>query len=329
MGNALTQTGYFLFSLDTELGWGYYDKDRARVRKFSPDGSRERRSIERLLDVLDEFGITATWALVGHLFYERCALCEICPILAWKGKYESFAQIYDSDASLWYAPDMVNLLLTRGARHEIAFHGYTHEVFDEKSMSAERAKLEIDEWLRLSRARGILPRAVVFPRDRAGHLQVFKAAGFLCYRGRETMPVFYRTRYGGKLLKALDQIFAVSAPPVYAPDEVTTAPLLDLKASQEFFEFNRRLELLLDALNLHALRIRRMVKGVRRAAKEKKILHICAHPWEFQTDRDFEKLRFLLGHVADEVAAGSLVSIGMTEMADRILSAAGGPGALP
>jgi len=329
MSDTLPQVGYFLLSLDTELGWGYYDKDRARARKFSPDGSRERRSIERLLDVLDEFHITATWALVGHLFYERCVRCEICPILAWKGKYESFAQIYDSDAPLWYAPDAVNLLLTRGARHEIAFHGYTHEVFDEKTMSAERARLEIDEWLRLSRERGIFPHAVVFPRDRAGHLEVFKSAGFLCYRGRATMPAFYRTRYGGRLLKALDQILAVSAPPVYSPDELATVPLVDLKASQEFFEFNRRLELMLDALNLDTLRIRRMVKGVRRAAKEKKILHICAHPWEFRTDRDIEKLRFLLGHVADEVAAGSLVSIGMTDMANRILSAAGGPGAPP
>ena len=323
MSDTLAQTGYFLLSLDTELAWGYYDKDRARARKFSPDGSRERRSIERLLDVLDEFRITATWALVGHLFHKRCALCAVCPILDWKGKYESFAQIYDTDAPLWYAADMVNLLLTRGARHEIAFHGYTHEVFDEETMSEDRAWLEIAEWLRLSRKRGILPRAVVFPRDRSGHLEVLREAGFLCYRGRGTTPVYYRTRYGGKLLKALDQIFAISPPPVYAPGELTTAPLLDLRASEEFFSFNRRLELLLDGLDWHTLRIRRMVKGVRRAAREKKIVHICAHPWEFQTDKDFEKLRFLLGHVAEEVAAGSLESVGMTDLANRILGDAG------
>lgn len=317
-----TQTGYFLLSLDTELGWGYYDLDKARSKKFSPDGSRERRSIERLLDILDEFQITATWALVGHLFYEKCALCETCPILAWQGKYDSFAQIYQTDNPLWYGGDVVDRLLARGARHEIAFHGYTHEVFSEKTMSEERARLEVREWLRVSRERGIVPRTVIFPRNRIGHLAVFKDAGFLCYRGVEDIPPLHRRRYGGDLLKPIDHILAISTPPVYSPEQLEVAPLVDLKASQEFFGFSRRLELVLDALDLQTLRIRRMVKGIRKAARERKILHIFAHPWEFQTEKDFEKLRYLLGHVADEIATGSIQSIGMADLANRALKAA-------
>src|SRR3990172_3955205 len=122
-GETKAQTGYFLFSLDTELAWGYFDMDRLRSERFSSDGSRERRAIDRLLDILDEFNIVATWALVGHLFYEKCEKCDLCPILEWQGKYRSFEQIYETNAPLWYGADVVETLLARGGRHEIAFHG--------------------------------------------------------------------------------------------------------------------------------------------------------------------------------------------------------------
>lgn len=321
--SAVAQPGYFLFSLDTELAWGYYDLDEVRLRKFSPDGSRERRSIERLLDILDEFQITATWALVGHLFYAKCMLCETCPILAWQGKYESFAQIYQTDNPLWYGGDIIDHLLARGDRHEIAFHGYTHEVFSEQTMSEERARLEITEWLRAARERGIVPRTVIFPRDRIGHLSVFKELGFLCYRSSEDLSRLFRLRCGGKILKSIDHILSVSTPRVYSLESVKKDPIVDLRTSQEFFAFNRSLELALDALNLHTLRIRRMVRGVKKAAEERRILHICAHPWEFQTEKDFEKLHYLLGHVAEEIARGAIQSTGMAELASKALEVAG------
>lgn len=86
-------SGYFLFSLDTELAWGHYDYDDLRAKLFSPDGSRERRKIERILAIFNEFEIVGTWAIVGHLWYERCVECEVCPVLEWRGRYASADQI--------------------------------------------------------------------------------------------------------------------------------------------------------------------------------------------------------------------------------------------
>ena len=45
----MNNTGYFLFSLDTELGTGYFDEDAARHRLFSKDGIEERKRITRCL----------------------------------------------------------------------------------------------------------------------------------------------------------------------------------------------------------------------------------------------------------------------------------------
>lgn len=319
------QTGSFLFSLDTELAWGYFDMDQARRRKFTPDGSRERQSIRRVLDICDEFGIVATWALVGHLLYARCEECTHCPILAWQGRYESFAEIYQTEHPLWYSADVAALLLAARERHEIAFHGYTHEPFDSTTMSREAASLEIQEWLRLAERHHIQPVTVIFPRNIVGHLDLFRAAGFRCYRSNEDTPAAWRWRLVGKLLKSLDHILAWSTPPVYRLQELPDDGLdgldglIDLRSSQHFFGFNRKLETLLDRLNLQHMRIRRMVKGVRRAARERKMLHIWAHPWEFQTPEDFDKLRYLFAAVADEVSRGRMQTVGMAELATQTM----------
>ena len=310
---ATSKTGFFLFSLDVELGWGYYDSDRCRSRWLSPDGSRERRSVKRLLDLLNEFGITATWAVIGHLFYEGCEECDVCPVLGWKGKYRSFEEIYKTSEPLWYGADIIDLLLSRGARHEIAFHGYTHQTFDE--ISEEQARFELQEWLSLACRKGIVPRTVIFPRHSINHLDIFREAGFVCYRGNEATPVAYHWGVLGRFIKNLDHTLSITSPPVYELNGVDSSGMVNLPSSGHFFGFSRRLEYLLDRLNLHNLRIKRMVKGVQKAANEQKVFHIWAHPWEFRTERDFKRLSYLFGHVAEEIDRGKMQSMGMGELA--------------
>ena len=72
-------------------------------------------------------------------------------------------------------------------------------------------------------------------------------------------------------------------------------------------------------MNLHNMRIKRMIKGVKKAAHEKKVFHLWAHPWEFQTEKDFEKLRYLLRYVSDEIGNGRLRSVTMTDLARSVI----------
>ncbi len=127
----MDETGYFLFSLDTELATGRFDHDKDRKKRFSRDGSRERRSINRLIDLFEEYSIAGTWAIVGHLFYDRCEYCEICPAMDWKGKYSSFDEVYGTDNPMWYGLISLNCSLADRPRQEIAFHGFSHKIFDE------------------------------------------------------------------------------------------------------------------------------------------------------------------------------------------------------
>jgi peptidoglycan/xylan/chitin deacetylase (PgdA/CDA1 family) len=319
MSDAEGKTGYFLFSLDTELAWGHFDSDRVRLREFSPDGSRERRSIEFLLDILDEFGIVATWAVVGHLFYKKCEACDICPILNWKGRYQSFEEVYKTEKPLWYGADIIETLLTRGSRHEIAFHGYTHRVLDQDTASAKEARTEIQEWLRVSKRKNITPRTVIFPRNKIGYLDMFKEYGFICYRGEELTPEVYSLPLIGSVFRRFYcYLSALSVPQVYEL-KLDPSGLVNFPSSRWLFGFNRQAERILDSLNLYNLRIRNVVKGVKKAAVEKKIIHIWAHPYEFCTRKDIEKLRCVLDCVSDEMSRGRIQSIGMADLAQKAL----------
>jgi peptidoglycan/xylan/chitin deacetylase (PgdA/CDA1 family) len=308
------KTGYFVFSLDTELAYGYFDHDPLPRGRYSTDGTKERAIITRLLDIFDEFGIAATIACVGHMFYERCEKCAICPILDWKGKYRSFEDVYETSHPLWYGADMIDTLLTRGARHEIAFHGYTHRSFQD--LSDSDARTEILEWLRVARRKNIVPRTVVFPYNRVGHLRLFEELGFHCYRGQEAVPDSGIPRYLGKIRRRLRQSQFVFTPPVFDLPGPGPLGLVKFLSSSNYFSRGGRLHRVADALNVK-LRMNGAIRGVRRAAKEGRIVQFSAHPCDFQTERDWEKLRYLFSHVSAQVRQGTMQSVTMGDLDRR------------
>jgi hypothetical protein len=308
--------GYFLFSLDTEMGWGSFDRDSYRSRHFSPDGSRERESIIRILDLMDEFGIVGTWAIVGHLLYEGCEECEVCPILDWKGKYHTFEEVYGTRDPLWYGPDILQMILSRNAGHEVAFHGYSHKYFDQ--LSEADAWVEIQEWLRLARRWNIVPRTVIFPQGRIQHLKLFREAGFFCYRGKEVRHPVLSAPVVGKMLNKVNLALPFLTPQSFQVS-IDPSGLVNLPSSYWLFRTNRSVESILDRLGAPKLRLRPAARAIRRGASRSEVFHLWAHPHEFRTERDFDKLRYLLGHVADEVEGGRLVSVTMADLARQVI----------
>jgi hypothetical protein len=319
----IENTGYFIFSMDTELAAGRFDRDEIRHKMFSIDGSRERLTILRLINLFEEYNIVGTWAIVGHLFHDKCEYCEICPMMDWKGKYSSFEEVYGTNNPLWYGADIIEALLSRSARQEIAFHGYSHKIFDENLMTAQVAKIEVQQWVNAGKRKGIVPLSVTFPRNRVGHLDILREAGFVCYRNKPKISLFSNHKYIGRYFKTFDHLLGLSKIPIYDLTYQENQGLVVLCESQYLFDFNRKFELFIDSLNLHNLRIKRIIKGVKMAAQEKKMIHIWAHPCEFRTEKDFAKLREILIAVSEEVREGRMQSVGMSEMARIIIKRQG------
>jgi hypothetical protein len=314
MDNINNNVGYFVFSLDTELAWGGLWNQLPK--KTSRNGSAERKTILRLLDLMDEFGIVATWAITGHLFYEKCEECEYCPIMVLKGKDVRFEQIWGSQETMWYGADVVKMIHSRSCGHEIAFHGYTHRVFD--SLTRDEARFEIQEWLRLGKRKDLIPQTVIFPQGRIDHLDIFEEAGFVCYRGKEIRHPALSFPLLGKVLNRINLGLSFLTPQVF---EVNPSPrkLINIPSSQWLFRTNRRIEMILDFLNLPFLRFHQVIKAIEKAAKEKKVIHLWVHPHEFRTEKDFEKLRYVFIHYANLAKQGKLKSITMIDLAKQSL----------
>ena len=315
MINHSNKTGYFLFSLDTELAWGHFDCFSKQI--FSLNGQRERKSIHRLLDILHEFNITATWAVVGHLFKQPDNVNRSESKLDWLNNYPEFEKLYNDNHRLVNGSDIIETLLTKGARHEIAFHGHTHKVFNENKMSRDEAENEIKEWLKAFQYKNITPKTVIFPRDKVGHLSLFYEYGFLCYRGEENASRFYDLPIIGNILKRFYTISSfLLTPPVYIYNNGSDC-LINLPSSRHLFGFNPKLEKVLDAFNLQTLRLNKFVKGIKKAAYESKVFHLYAHPYEFRSEKDFERLQYLFQHVSAEMKKGRLRSVSLSELAEK------------
>ena len=65
------ERGVFTLSLDFELIWGTLDL--FGPERFEKACQRERTEVfERLLALLQEFEVPATWCVLGHLLLSRC-----------------------------------------------------------------------------------------------------------------------------------------------------------------------------------------------------------------------------------------------------------------
>lgn len=185
---------------------------------------------------------------------------------------------------MWYGADVVEMLLLRDSGHEIGFHDHTHRTFDRLSEDASRFKFQ--EWLRLAARKAIVPQTVVFPQGRVGRLDPFRKAGFICYRGAEAKRPALAIPLLGKVLNKINPKLGIFTPQVFEAT-VDSLGLVNVPGSLWLFRTNRRVEMILDALNLHTLRLQPIVKSIARAAEEKKVIHLWVHPQKFRTERDF------------------------------------------
>lgn len=301
--------GRFLLSFDTELAWGHFDCFDPEL--FSADGARERGALRNLLDLLSEYDVAATWAVVGKLFdpdYPE----------AWRGRYPAFEALHDRGSPLLHGVDFVETLLKRQVGHEIACHGYTHRMFN--ALTSDEARDEIARWIEAALRWDVaLPRTVIFPRNRVGHLDAFCEAGFICYRGVEVQPWTHTLPVIGRGFRRYSEYIGLVTPPeTYALPTFREGTMVNLPASRWLFGVGWRVQNRLDRLGLRQVRTERIIQGVKTAARMGQVIHLWAHPFEFRSSQDIDMLRAILRTVADERENGRLESVTMGDLAARI-----------
>ncbi len=178
----------FVISIDLEMSWG-------AVHHGSPhDRSpylEERRVVAELLEVMEEYEISATWAVVGHLFLPRCGQSTgmkhpeiVRPDYSWFAGdwYDLDPGTSLTDDPTWYGPDLVARIRESHIPHELASHSFGHVIAGDEGCTEEAFRSDLEACLSAAAESGLNLMSYVFPRNSIGHLGLLAEAGFLAYR---------------------------------------------------------------------------------------------------------------------------------------------------
>ncbi|MEZ4668201.1 MAG: polysaccharide deacetylase family protein [Anaerolineae bacterium] len=272
--------GIFILSLDTEIAWGTDPELRPRYAacfEAYPD------LLRRLLNLLDQYDIAATWAVVGQLMLpadnKRAANME--------------------PAHWFHAPYVVEWIRNAKTAHEISTHTFSH-IYTADPPSAPRcgrrrwnsAPCCIKNWgcrcVRLS--------------TRATRLSMWRRWRNMASQltGRRRQPPAERRG----MAHLLDRALALP-PPTYAPTSLkVNGKVVNLPASQFLMAYDG-----VRGYIPSASRVRQARLGLKQAVKRGEIYHLWFHPFNLGTSpRMFEALEHILRDVAQrrerEAASG-------------------------
>ena len=127
--------GLFVISIDVEMAWGAVHHGKAPVAGSLYD--QERRSVAAVLALMERYEISATWAVVGHLFLDRCEPVDGTPHPdVRRARYPWFrGDWFDVDPvstlaedPWWYGADLVEAIKDCAVPQEIGSHSFSHQI---------------------------------------------------------------------------------------------------------------------------------------------------------------------------------------------------------
>jgi peptidoglycan/xylan/chitin deacetylase (PgdA/CDA1 family) len=322
MGSAADQATFTL-TFDTELIWGSFDHYTPEA--FERDFPDIRGTIRAILALLEQYQVSATWAVVGHLFLRGCTRSSsglahpdlVRPAQRWRtGDWYSDDPCTDRERDpLWYGEDILDMLQAARVPQEIGCHSFSHVLFGDPDLTREAVESDLDACISLARQRGIELRSFVFPRNSEGHHEVLRSRGFTAYRGADPnryqdwpRPAFRAAHLASHLIGA--------RPPVSRPSEKLPG-LWNVPGSTLFVHRSG-----LRRAITRSARIRRAEAGLRLAQSHRGVFHLWTHPFNLANDRPFlvGVLDEILQRAVRERDRGAIVVEPMGMVARRMAS---------
>lgn len=297
-------TGVFVISLDYELMWGVWDV--TTVEKYGNNILGVKQAIPKMLQLFEQHGIKTTFASVGFLFA--------------KDKNELLASIpgvkpvYDNNNYNVYTRELTktgvneeedpyhfgygDLALVKNCGHEIATHTHSHFFCLEEGQTAEQFDADIKAALSIARANGIQISSMVFPRNQINdtYLPVLANNGIEVYRGNPVSWIYKPRKFAAevpfiRLCRLLDTYLPVSGYNTFSIKKQAGLPV-NVPASRFLKPYNKNLAW------LEKLKLKRIMKEMAIAAKNKEGYHLWWHPHNFGANisENLANLEILLTH---------------------------------
>jgi peptidoglycan/xylan/chitin deacetylase (PgdA/CDA1 family) len=280
--------GCLVLSLDFELAWGGRRRqtpatDEQRVFQDT------RETIPRILETFGARGIRGTWATVGFLFAgSKSELEAHAPAIRpsyHDARLDAYAEpIGDNESTdpTHFGSSLVEAIRDAPGQ-EVATHTFSHYYCGERGQTPEAFQADLRAAKAIAAARGIHLRSIVFPRNQhnPAYDPILIGEGIVAYRGNPTSWLWrFEDTAGGRhptrrVGRWIDTYVDVDGHHATAWKEVMQPNgLANVRASRFLRPLSR-------SGPARSLRLSRIARGIREAARTGCIFHLWWHPHNF------------------------------------------------
>lgn len=323
--------GACVISIDTELAWG--GAHRRDGTGAAAGFDREREVIARMLELFARYEVPATWAVVGHLFLDRCGAGPPAgtgdgggdlphpevqrPAYTWlNGDWFDIDPCSDVAAAPdYYGRDIVEQILSCAHPQEVASHSFAHMLMDDPACGPEVLASDLAASRRAAEACGVELTSYVYPRNGLGHLGELAAAGYTGYRGgRPSAPFAGAARWARAGLTLVDRLRPLRGSAVWPVVRDDAGGMVNVAQTYLFAPDvkGRRLPPTVWA--------RFPAARVRQAARHRSLCHLWFHPYNITAvpDRALSALEAVCRVMARERDRGRLDLLTMAQVAANV-----------
>lgn len=323
-------SGHFVISLDFELYWGV--RDMYPISYYRKQMSGEKELIPRLLKMLEEHCIHATWAIVGLMFFDSMeemlnGIPEIHPdyINANLSPYpyieNGAMRNNESEYSEHIAPELIKEIQKTNFQ-QISTHTFSHYYCLEEGQDIAQFRADLLAAIRIAEKKNTKIESIIFPRNQfnESYISVLKELGIRSYRGNPTHWI-HRKGYSDqdsifkRALRLIDTYYNLSGHNCFSTQDVEPTAPVNLPASHFLRPYSKKLRF------LEPLRLRRILSSMTYAAKHGLVYHLWWHPYNFAVDQE-ENLNFLkkiIDHYHVLNKRYGMISTSMEDLADTLL----------
>jgi|GEM_PF-86810 len=291
--------GCLVISLDFELFWGMHDLDGI-LQSYGKNFEGVRVAIPKMLAAFRQHNIHVTWAMVGFLMAKsKAEIQETMPDETLRPQYTNpdmssykwFDKIPNTEAEgpYYYAKSVIAKIQSV-PQQVIGSHTFSHYYCKEPGQTAISFDADLKAANRIASQNHLKLRALVLPRNqhRIDYEDAIKANGFVVFRGEEENWIYrIKNEFLKKSLRFLDTYLPLSGHNCY---NIEAEDLTNLKGSRFLRPYLQKL-LFLEPLKL--LRVKRQMKH---AAKHRQVFHLWWHPHNFggNTEKNMANLEHIL-----------------------------------
>lgn len=320
--------GRFVVSLDFELHWGV--RAEWSVAEYRANLLGVRQVVPALLSTFEEFGIHATWATVGMLFFgTRRELLDGLPRSRPAfddprvSAYSDIDQIGDSeqDDPYHYGKSLVQQIAEH-RQQEIGSHTFSHYFCLEPGADIASFRDDLEAATNAARPFDITLRSLVFPRNQLDRrfVQTAAAKGMTLYRGSQSGWLYRAGPRSSQQttirrgLRLVDAYLMLSSHNTYSADELVTGEVVNIPSSRALRPYIPSLR------SLEGLRRWRIETDLDYAARNGLVYHLWWHPHNFgvNLNENMAMLRAILRRFAELRERYGMRSVTMSELADEL-----------